>query len=143
MAGAPGHLRMLSKGHKGPGQTPQDIASELVEAVVSEVVERVLACAAGEPTPRFLSKSALADYLGVSERRIKTLREHGLPARKIGRDLYFDVHEVGDFIDREGAAPRRLDAGTFKAHRPRGEDRGSANKRTAERPGLPYQEDGS
>ena len=46
---------------------------------------------------------ALAAYLGVSERRIKTLREHGLPARKIGRELYFDVDEVEDFIDCEGS----------------------------------------
>ena len=51
---------------------------------------------------RFLSKDALAEYLGVSVRRIKTLREHGLPARKIGRDLYFDLDEVNLWIDREG-----------------------------------------
>jgi hypothetical protein len=51
---------------------------------------------------RFFSKEALAGYLGVSARRIKTLREHGLPARKIGRDLYFDLDEVNLWIDHEG-----------------------------------------
>jgi hypothetical protein len=51
---------------------------------------------------RFLSKEALAAHLGVTARRIKTLREHGLPARRIGRDLYFDVDEVNRWIDNEG-----------------------------------------
>jgi ribosome-binding protein aMBF1 (putative translation factor) len=75
---------------------------EVPEGLIEELVERVAARLREEPERRFLSKSALADHLGVSERRIKTLRERGLPARKIGRDLYFDVDEVTRFIEREG-----------------------------------------
>lgn len=65
---------------------------------------RVLAKLHEAPERRFLSKAALAAHLGISERRVKTLREHGLPARKIGRDLYFDLEEVETWLDREGRA---------------------------------------
>jgi hypothetical protein len=37
---------------------------------------------------------ASTEHLGVSERRIKTLREGGLPARKVGRDLYFNIGKL-------------------------------------------------
>jgi predicted transcriptional regulator len=72
------------------------LPDELVEALAQRAAEIV------RRDKRFLSKSALAEHLGVSERRIKTLREHGLPARKIGRDLYFNIEEVNRFIDGEG-----------------------------------------
>jgi hypothetical protein len=55
---------------------------------------------------RYVSKIKLAELLGVSPRRVKTLRAHGLPARKIGRDLYFDLDEVETFLDHEGAVAR-------------------------------------
>ena len=67
------------------------ITVELVDALVDRVVAELQAT----PNRRFLSKPALAQYLGVTERRVKTLREHGLPARKVGRDLYFDIAEGG------------------------------------------------
>jgi biotin operon repressor len=72
--------------------------------VPDEVIQTIAEQAAGivGDKRRFLSKEALARHLGVSERRIKTLREHGLPARKVGRDLYFDLDEVNTWIDREG-----------------------------------------
>jgi phage terminase Nu1 subunit (DNA packaging protein) len=68
---------------------------ELVERISERVVEKL--------KPSIVTKEGLAKHLGVGERRIKTLREHGLPARKIGRDLYFDVAEVEAWIAREGA----------------------------------------
>lgn len=74
------------------------IAFELPDYVVEALAQRAAEIVRGER--RFLSKGALAEYLGVSDRRIKTLREHGLPARKIGRDLYFDVEEVQAWLDR-------------------------------------------
>lgn len=76
-----------------------DLAS-LLEARVREIANEVVG--ASQPVCRFVSKSKLAEVLGVSERRVKTLREHGLPGRKVGRDLYFDLIEVERFIDREG-----------------------------------------
>jgi transposase len=72
------------------------VSAEVIQVIAEEAAEIV-----GDKR-RFLSKEALAQHLGVSERRIKTLREHGLPARKIGRDLYFDLDEVNAWIDREG-----------------------------------------
>ena len=71
---------------------------ELPRSVVETLAGRAAELVRGER--RFLSKGALAEYLGVSERRIKTLREHGLPARKIGRDLYFNIDEVHAWLDR-------------------------------------------
>lgn len=76
-----------------------DISEQLLDSIVSRVVERIREA----PERRFLSKRSLAEHLGVSERRIKTLREHGLPARKVGRDLYFDVMEVEEWIARHAA----------------------------------------
>ena len=92
---------MASTQRTQPG--PEDlaaVAAAFLDALLNEVTRRARDALA---RPRFLSKPALAKHLGVPERRIKTLREHGLPARKIGRDLYFDLDEVEDFIDRQGS----------------------------------------
>lgn len=80
-----------------PGLT-LELPDALAEVLVARVLERLRA----EPSRRFLSKEALAAHLGVTERRVKTLREKGLPAKKIGRDLYFDVDEVNAWLEREG-----------------------------------------
>ena len=74
------------------------IAFELPDSFVEALAQRAAELVRADR--RFLSKAALATHLGVSERRIKTLREHGLPARKIGRDLYFNVEEVHAWLDR-------------------------------------------
>lgn len=88
--------------HRLPADGSSAIAMGLFDALVGDVTARVLEHLRQRPEPRFLSKRALAEHLGVSERRIKTLRARGLPARKIGRDLYFDLKEVNRFIDAEG-----------------------------------------
>jgi ribosome-binding protein aMBF1 (putative translation factor) len=72
------------------------LPEELLETLVGRVVEKIREA----PERRFLSKQALAQHLGVSERRLKTLREHGLPAKKVGRDLYFDLREVEEWLAR-------------------------------------------
>jgi hypothetical protein len=54
------------------------------------------------PARRFLSKEALAEHLGISVRQVRGLREKGLPGRKHGKLVLFDVDEVADWIDREG-----------------------------------------
>jgi predicted DNA-binding transcriptional regulator AlpA len=71
-------------------------SDELIEAVARRAAE-LATCHA-----RFLSKSALAAHLGVSTRTIKTWRERGLPGRKIGREVMFDLSEVERWIDSEG-----------------------------------------
>lgn len=83
------------------GELAVTLPNELLEAVASRVLEKIREEA---PERRFVSKAALAAHLGVSERRIKTLRERGLPARKVGRDLYFDLAEVERWLDCEGRA---------------------------------------
>jgi len=74
------------------------VPEELVEALVVRVLERLQA----QPERRFLSKEALATHLGVNPRTIKTWREKGLPGRKVGRDVMFDLEEVNSWLDREG-----------------------------------------
>ncbi len=74
------------------------LPEELVDALVVRVAERLRA----QPERRFLSKSALATHLGVNPRTIKTWREKGLPGRKVGRDVMFDLEEVNFWLDREG-----------------------------------------
>ena len=76
------------------------LPEDLVETLVLRVVERLRE----QPERRFLSKSALATHLGVSPRTIKTWREKGLPGRKVGREVMFDVDEVNLWLDREGQA---------------------------------------
>lgn len=79
-----------------------EFAVRLPEELVEALVVRVVACLRTQPERRFLSKEALAAHLGVNPRRIKTWREKGLPARKVGRDLMFDIGEVNSWLDREG-----------------------------------------
>ena len=81
---------------------PTGFNLEFPDDLAEELLSRVIARLQAQPTRRFLSKEALASHLGVSLRRVKTLREHGLPAKKIGRDLYFDVDEVNRWFEREG-----------------------------------------
>jgi hypothetical protein len=76
------------------------LALELPEDLIAALTERVLERSREER--RFLSKSALAEYLGVSERTIKTWRQQGLPAY-CGRPLMFDVQEVERWLSRRPA----------------------------------------
>ena len=48
---------------------------------------------------RFVSKTKLAERLGVTERAIKSMRERGLPGRTIShKTVLFDVNEVDGWI---------------------------------------------
>jgi hypothetical protein len=51
---------------------------------------------------RWAHVEQLAGYLGCDIRRVYDLRERGLPARKIGKKLVFDLREVDAWIEREG-----------------------------------------
>lgn len=76
--------------------SPLDFAlREIVEELVAEALaeQRGLGISA-----EWVSLEGLAEYLGVSERQVRLLREKGCPARRIGRRLWFSRGEVEDFI---------------------------------------------
>lgn len=56
-----------------------------------------------EPEPRWIvGIEGLAGYLGCPRRLATELRAKGLPARKVGKRLYFRRDEVDAFLDHEG-----------------------------------------
>lgn len=77
-----------------------EIEVALPEAALETIAQRVAEIL--ERKRRFLSKTALAEHLGVSPRTVKTWREHGLPGRRVGREVMFDLAEVERWIDGEG-----------------------------------------
>jgi hypothetical protein len=76
------------------------IPEELFEALAQRAAEIV---SSRPPERRWLvGVEGLAGYLGCSHRLARELRAKGLPARKLGKHLYFDLQEVDAFLDREG-----------------------------------------
>lgn len=55
-----------------------------------------------EKRRRWAELDGVADYLGVSVRRARDLRERGLLAYRIGKRLLFDLRQVDAWIEREG-----------------------------------------
>lgn len=57
-----------------------------------------------EERRRWAELDGVADYLGCSERRVRALRERGLPAYRLPgkKPLQFDLREVDAWIEREG-----------------------------------------
>lgn len=43
----------------------------------------------------------MADYLGVSVRRARDFRARGMPAKKLGKRLLFDLREVDAWIEMQ------------------------------------------
>ncbi len=78
----------------------------LFDVLVEAVAERAAEILAARPQEKrwLVGIEGLADYIGCSARLARELRAKGVPARKIGKRLYFDVREVNEFLDREGAA---------------------------------------
>jgi len=79
----------------------QDIQLALPDSAIDAIAESVAQLI--NTRRRFLSKTALAAQLGVTPRTIKTWREHGLPGRRVGREVMFDLAEVERWIDGEGS----------------------------------------
>lgn len=73
-------------------ELPDEFLNELVVLLEGQLRER----------RRWTDIDGVAGYLGVSVRRVRDLRERGLPARRIGKRLWFDLNEVDEWIDREG-----------------------------------------
>jgi excisionase family DNA binding protein len=71
-----------------------DALRELVRAVVREEI----APAHGR---RWGDIESVADYLGVSVSRVRYFRERGMPAKRIGKRLLFDLHAVDEWLERQ------------------------------------------
>jgi excisionase family DNA binding protein len=71
------------------------ISDEMVDALTDHVLERL------EERPRWREIEGTAEYLGCSVRRVRDLHERGMPAKKIGRRLVFDLRAVDDWMERQ------------------------------------------
>jgi hypothetical protein len=74
---------------------PFEIPDELLDALAERVAEHL--------RPRLLSKPALAAYLGVEPRTIKTFREKGMPGHRVGKVVLYDVRECERWVERNAA----------------------------------------
>ena len=72
------------------------ISDELLDVLAERLEERL------RERRRWAEIEGVADYLGVSVRRVQDLRERGLPAKKIGRRLLFDLRAVDEWLENEG-----------------------------------------
>jgi Glu-tRNA(Gln) amidotransferase subunit E-like FAD-binding protein len=73
---------------------------ETLTARIREIArEEIASVQAGR---RWADVDGVASYLRTSTRRVRGYREAGLPARKLGKRLLFDLDEVDDWLDREG-----------------------------------------
>ena len=72
------------------------LSEELIEAIASRAAELI------DTRRRYLSKTALTEHYGVSERTIRTWREKGLPGVRVGREVMYEVEEVDRWIESHG-----------------------------------------
>jgi ribosome-binding protein aMBF1 (putative translation factor) len=72
---------------------------ELPQALLDEIVERVVTRVQQAPEQRYLSKAALAGRYGVAERTVKTWREKGLPGVRVGREVMYEVDACDRWIE--------------------------------------------
>jgi excisionase family DNA binding protein len=78
------------------------IALELPDDLVEAVAERVAGILDERMArQRWAEIEATAQYLGVSVRRVRELRERGMPAKRVGRRLLFDLREVDAWLERQ------------------------------------------
>jgi excisionase family DNA binding protein len=71
------------------------ISEELLNALAEQVAERV------RERRRWAEIEATAEYLGVSVRRVRDLHERGMPAKKIGRRLLFDLRAADAWLEAQ------------------------------------------
>jgi excisionase family DNA binding protein len=72
-----------------------DVPDELLDEIARRAAELVA-------RPQMLSKEKLAEHLGVTERTLRTWREKGLPAHRVGKSLIFNLAEVERWIEAHG-----------------------------------------
>jgi excisionase family DNA binding protein len=72
-----------------------ELPDELLDALAERVMERV------QEQRRWAEIEGTAEYLGVSVRRVRDLHERGMPAKKIGRRLLFDLRAVDAWLEAQ------------------------------------------
>jgi hypothetical protein len=72
-----------------------ELPDELVDALVQRVVDKL------EAQNRWHSTESLAECLNMSVRQIRGLRERGLPAKRIGKRLVFDLRAVEEWLEHQ------------------------------------------
>jgi excisionase family DNA binding protein len=74
---------------------PVEIPEALIDALAERVAERL------EERSRWAEIDGVAEHLGCSVRRVRDLRERGMPAKRIGRRLIFDLRAVDEWLERQ------------------------------------------
>lgn len=69
-----------------------DLPDEILDEIAHRAAEMVA-------RPRMMSKTRLAEHLGVTERTLRTWWEKGLPAHRVGKTLIFNLVEVERWIE--------------------------------------------
>lgn len=72
------------------------LSEEVIEAIASRAAELI------DTRRRYLSKSALAEHYGVTERTIRTWREKGLPGVRVGREVMYEIAVADRWIEGHG-----------------------------------------
>jgi excisionase family DNA binding protein len=75
-------------------ELPDDLVEAFAERVAGILDERIA-------RQRWAEIEATAQYLGVSVRRVRELRGRGMPAKRVGRRLLFDLREVDAWLERQ------------------------------------------
>jgi excisionase family DNA binding protein len=70
---------------------PANLVDELAERVAERLRER----------RRWAPIEGVAEYLGVPMSRVRYMRERGLPAKKIGKRLLFDLRQVDAWLEAQ------------------------------------------
>lgn len=78
--------------------TELPVPAEWLEALASRVAEILDARAKRQ---RWAPIEGVAVYLQEDVRYVRFLRERGLPAKKIGKRLLFDLREVDAWLERQ------------------------------------------
>lgn len=71
-----------------------ELSEDLVDALVERVTERL-----GEQN-RWHTVESLAEHLHLSVRQVRGLRERGMPAKRAGKSLLFDLRDVDLWLER-------------------------------------------
>jgi hypothetical protein len=71
------------------------VPEELIDAVAERVAERLA------ERRRWAEIDGVAEHIGCDVRRVRDFRERGMPAKRIGRRLLFDLREVDAWLERQ------------------------------------------